>query len=347
MIGTVVIGKSFYHSISYLLEDKRTLTLEQKLERSQAEGLRHLNRAEILDYNNCFGNKYELASQFREVAQLSSRAEKPVMHLSLSLAPGEKLSRSQWLEAARDSVQQFKLENNQYLVVMHYDKKEQHIHILANRVGYDGRAVSDSHSYRKMAELCRRLEQKLALKRVLSPRLYLSREMRLVPRHDERKIRMKLDIRDTLLQSRNMEEFRLKMKQRGYCVEKSRGIAFTDEKKVRVKGSELGYSLQTIERILEQPLERRLELSRRMELKRQQQKSSPEILSMKQELQPKMKKENHPTVEKDHSLERDLHAAKILELLMEHNYQGKSLPYELTRDKKRRHRHRHDQGRGL
>ncbi len=40
------------------------------------------------------------------------------------------------------------------------------------------------------------------------------------------------------------------MKEKKITIERGRGIAFTDEKKMRVKGSELGYSLLTIERIL-------------------------------------------------------------------------------------------------
>jgi hypothetical protein len=41
------------------------------------------------------------------------------------------------------------------------------------------------------------------------------------------------------------------MREKGYQVIKGRGIAFIDDKKVKVKGSELNYSLQRIERVLE------------------------------------------------------------------------------------------------
>jgi hypothetical protein len=41
------------------------------------------------------------------------------------------------------------------------------------------------------------------------------------------------------------------MKEKRYTILKGRGISFIDEKKVKVKGSEVNYSLQTIERILE------------------------------------------------------------------------------------------------
>jgi len=41
------------------------------------------------------------------------------------------------------------------------------------------------------------------------------------------------------------------MKEKGYQITKGRGISFTDEKKVKVKGSEVGYSLQKIEKVLQ------------------------------------------------------------------------------------------------
>ncbi|WP_394331145.1 relaxase/mobilization nuclease domain-containing protein [Arcticibacter svalbardensis] len=103
MIGHVSIGKSPYHCISYCLEDKRELTEEQQAKLSKEEKLQHHNRAEVLFYNQCFGNKKELASQFRDVQKLSRRCEKPVLHLSLRLAPGEKLSKCQLSEIGRGS----------------------------------------------------------------------------------------------------------------------------------------------------------------------------------------------------------------------------------------------------
>ncbi|MEJ7829809.1 MAG: hypothetical protein WKF91_16490, partial [Segetibacter sp.] len=48
----------------------------------------------------------------------------------------------------------------------------------------------------------------------------------------------------------SMAQFERKMKERGYEIIKGRGMSFADEKKVKVKGSELNYSLQTIEKIL-------------------------------------------------------------------------------------------------
>ena len=95
------------------------------------------------------------------------------------------------------------------------------------------------------------MELKYDLKQVLSPRRYLSQEQRNIPRHDQRKERLQQDIKDVLSKSANYQQFEQRMKEKGYEITKGRGILFTDEKKVKVKGSEVGYSLGKIEKILD------------------------------------------------------------------------------------------------
>jgi hypothetical protein len=250
MIGHVSVGGSSYHCISYCLEDKIELSEEQKQRLALADHLQHKDRAEVLEYNKCFGNKYELAEQFRDVQKLNKRVEKPVLHLSLRLAPGETLTWNQLIEIGREAAKEFGVADNQYICVLHKDTKEQHIHIAANRVGFDGKVASDSNSYRRMAALCRRLEKQYNLQQVLSPRVFLSPNERLLPRHDQRKERLREHIRRTLKEVKHYSEFERKMTDLGYKVIKGRGISFIDDKKVKIKGSEVGFSLMKIEKIL-------------------------------------------------------------------------------------------------
>lgn len=250
MIGHVSIGASFYHCISYCLEDKKELTEQQKQELSMQDNLQHRERAEILEYNRCFGNKHELTQQFKDVQKLSRRVEKPVLHLSLRLAPGETLTKDQLMEMGRACAKEFGVAENQYICVLHKDTKEQHIHIAANRVGFNGKVASDSNSYKRMASLCRSLEKQYNLQEVLSPRAFLSPKDRLLPRHDQRKERIKEDIRQTLEKVSLYSAFEKRMQALGYKVIKGRGISFIDDKKVKIKGSEVGFSLAKIDRIL-------------------------------------------------------------------------------------------------
>ncbi|GAA0564407.1 relaxase/mobilization nuclease-like protein [Chitinophaga japonensis] len=250
MIGYVDTGKSFLGCISYDLEDKLELTDEQKEKLSRQDGLQHKDRAEVLAYHKCFGNKYELAEQFRDVSRLSKRVENPVFHFALRLAPDDTCTKDKLIEIGEACAREFEVQDNQYLIILHKDTPEPHIHIVANRVGYDGKVAKDSNSYRRMAALCRRLEKQYNLTKVLSPRKFLPKEQRSIPRHDQRREKLRNDIQRTLEQVTRYQDFEQRMQALGYQVIKGRGIAFVDNKKVRIKGSEVGFSLSKIEQIL-------------------------------------------------------------------------------------------------
>ncbi|MBX3238890.1 MAG: relaxase/mobilization nuclease domain-containing protein [Chitinophagaceae bacterium] len=297
MIGDISLGASFFHCISYCLEDKTTLTEEQKIKKSLQDGLQHKDRAEVLAYNKCFGNKYELAEQFNEVARLSKRVEKPVLHLSLSLPPGEQLDRNQLIEAGQELAKEFGVADNQYLIIQHKDTDRQHIHLVANRVGYQGKAATTSNNYLKMDRLCRRLEKKYRLQEVLSARRFLSKEQRLIPRQDRRKEKMKYDIRQTLKKAKNYDEFAKGMQQLGYQIIKGRGITFIDDKKVKVKGSELGYSLMTIQKLLQRSQTQELkqkDVAKDRKLKIEKQSPNQQIIAANARLRRKIKETQHP-----------------------------------------------------
>jgi len=150
------------------------------------------------------------------------------------LAPGDQLTRAQWIEIGQEAAKEFGIDKNQYISVLHKDTAQPHIHIVANRVGYDGRVASDSNSYARMAAFCRRMEKKYGLKQVLSPRRFLSEKEKQIPRQDLRKLRLKEKIVEALKEARDFAEFERRMKAQGYRIDKGPGIAFEDDKKVRI-----------------------------------------------------------------------------------------------------------------
>jgi len=250
MIGHVSIGRSFYHCISYCLEDKKELSEQRKIELESQDRLMHIGRAEVLEYNQCFGDKYDLTQQFKDVRKLSRRVEKPMLHMTLRLAPNDLLTKEQFREVGRECAKAFGIADNQYICVLHKDTNERHIHIAANRVGFNGRVASDSNSYKRMADLCRRLEKKYGLQEVLSPKAFLPPKDRLLPRYDKRREKLKSDINQALKLASSYCTFEKYMRDLGYKVLKARGISFIDDKKVKIKGSEVGFSLMKIETIL-------------------------------------------------------------------------------------------------
>lgn len=239
MIGKISMGKSFRGCIAYLLENKK-----------QEDKLAMNNRAEIINYNYCFGNKKELIEQFNDLRQLNLNLSKPVLHVSLSLAPGERVEQKILFQMIEACAQKMGFENNQYLAVEHSDTHHQHVHIVVNRIGTDGKTLSDSNNYKKIAEYCRGMEIKFGLEKVLSPKKFLPKEQRQIPRIDLRKEGLRKEIGSSLSVARSYHEFEQLMKARAYQIIKARGIAFVDKGNVRVKGSEIGYSLKRIEQLL-------------------------------------------------------------------------------------------------
>jgi len=289
-------------------------------------------RAEALMFNKYFGNQQDLIKQFNEVRQLNPKLSKPVLHITLSLSPGEQLENDKLIQIAEQCAKEFGIENNQYAAIYHKDTKHQHLHIVANRIGFDRRTVSDSNNYQKMAKFCRKTEIKYELKQVLSPKRFLSKEQRLIPRADARKEQIKQRIKQALITSKDYHEFEQRMKEKGYQIIKGRGIAFTDNKKVYVKGSELNYSLQTIERILEK--QRTLQL--RKEDQNQLQKNfESEYRKAVGQLSNEKKFYQH------NDLKQDLQ--KTLEQLMKPEENHEQIRHELLPKKreKKKHRYRH------
>ncbi|MBO9150763.1 relaxase/mobilization nuclease domain-containing protein [Chitinophaga sp. GCM10012297] len=242
MIGKIIIGKSFKGCISYCLSPKQ----------GQAE------RAEVIHYNNCYGDKNALIRQFEELRGHNPKLGKPVMHVILSLAPGDKVRPGLKEAIAQECAEDLGFADCQYLAISHNDTQHQHIHIIANRVRYNGKTVSDSNNYRQIVRFCRKMEQKFNLTKVLNPRRFLSSVNQLIPREDQRRNALKRAVSKAVLEAKDFNSFLSLMKLSGYEVDKGRGIAFVDAQKVRMKGSEIGYSLQSIRGKLQQLNSQRL-----------------------------------------------------------------------------------------
>ena len=312
MIGKIMIGKSFRGCICYCMENKKL---------KQPNNISQINRAEVLIFNQCYGNTKELIQQFNEVRQLNSKLSKPVLHITLSQAPGEKLEKENLITMIMDCAKDFGFENNQFIAISHNDTGHQHLHIIANRIGFDKKTLSDSNNYKKMAVYCRQMEAKYNLQQVLSPKKFLSKELRQIPRTDTRKKAIKKDIQDALMLSKTYNDFEMQMKQKKYEILKGRGIAFIDEKGVYIKGSSLGYSLATIEKILQ--------LS-------QAQKQA--VISEKPQRDNNYKKQWHPhQLQSDKNLSKEIKIElKISEILLKPSIISDNLSFPLIKKKKKR-----------
>lgn len=151
MIGNISKGRGFRGCLSYLLDKEQ---------------------AELIGGNMLGENARELAAEFKLSRQLNPDIKQPVFHASLSLPKhedyAEHVDDERWNSIAADYIEQMGFTRNQYIVVRHFDRDHDHIHIVAARVRLDGTVVDDSWDYRKSQEIIRSLEREYNLTPVLS-----------------------------------------------------------------------------------------------------------------------------------------------------------------------------------
>jgi hypothetical protein len=250
MVGKIGTGKSFRGCLNYLFQGRMQGTKEeQQLAAMQKQ-------VEVIAYNQCFGDRLQLTREFIEVSKLNPKVSKPVFHISVSFAFGDagKLSSQDKADMAEKLAKDFGFNNNQYVVIAHRDTSHEHLHVVANRIGYDGKTASDSNNYKRIAAYCRKMELEYDLIKVLSPNKFLRPEQRVTQsqRVDQRKETLKGHLLQAIKQCTSIPDVKRYMEQHGYQVELGRGIAFTDAQSVRFKGSQVGYALLDIEKKLRQ-----------------------------------------------------------------------------------------------
>ena len=120
----------------------------------------------LLDTNMAGETPRELAAEFGAIRALRPTLGKAVLHVSLTAAPGEQLSDDQWREIGQRYLAGMGFSEHQYVLTRHTDTAHDHIHLVANRIGYDGAVVSDSHDYPRQEQLMREIEREYGLQEV-------------------------------------------------------------------------------------------------------------------------------------------------------------------------------------
>ncbi|WP_411352938.1 relaxase/mobilization nuclease domain-containing protein [Leisingera aquaemixtae] len=122
-------------------------------------------RGEVLQMRNlASAEPREAAREMQVAARVSIRCRRPVMHITVSYDPADKTPTNAEMQAdAAEVLGALGLADNQALVIKHSDRDHAHFHIAANRVGGNGKAVSDSQSYPRTETALRRIEARRGL----------------------------------------------------------------------------------------------------------------------------------------------------------------------------------------
>lgn len=122
MISKSVPANSFYHTCRYI-NNKPVAEL------LVAEGVR--------------GHDYKLmAEDFLTQQLLRPDKKQACFHSSLSFYPGEKPSDELMKETAMKYLKELGIVNTQYAISKHTDKAHLHLHIVANMVNNEGKAIN-------------------------------------------------------------------------------------------------------------------------------------------------------------------------------------------------------------
>lgn len=125
-------------------------------------------RAELLATNFASLEKDIIRKEVNLVCAMRPNLSRYVYHTSLNFSNEELLPlNNEKLKAiAEDYLYAMGFTNNQYMIFRHYDVNHPHIHLLVNRIGFDGNVVSDSNNYRKSERILRALEYRYNLRTV-------------------------------------------------------------------------------------------------------------------------------------------------------------------------------------
>lgn len=143
MIGQVTIGKSFGGVVRYVME---------KL------------GAEVLDQHGLRSADPTVATQdFNTVRRVRPKVKNAVWHTSISFAHQDRLNTNQMIQIGREYLDRMNVLDHQFLIVKHNDTKHEHMHIIINRVSFDGTVASDRFCKNRTAQVCDQLEAKYGL----------------------------------------------------------------------------------------------------------------------------------------------------------------------------------------
>ena len=211
---------------------------------------------EIITSNKIFPNLSlkEIANEIEMIQGLNQRCKKNTMHIILSFPCGENINTLKMKSITEDFLEAFKTKECMSISFQHFDKNHPHVHCLINKIKDDGSVLSDSYSYIKAKNICRKIEQIYNLQRISNYKQENSNSA-------IKKLQFSID--QAIQSSESLDELIKLLLLKKYKTLKGRGISFINIKNgTKIKGSAIGrdYSLSNIKKRIESNLKTKEEL---------------------------------------------------------------------------------------
>ena len=147
MIAKIIKGTNFSGVVNYMLSKR-----EDKVKVLQANGVRS-------------SFPYDIAYDFKLQASMRPSVQKSVCHtiLSFSAHDSEQLTDDIMVKIANEYLHKMGYGDTQSLIVRHSDRQHPHLHICINRIGNDGKTISDRNEKYRSTKICRELTERYGL----------------------------------------------------------------------------------------------------------------------------------------------------------------------------------------
>jgi len=126
------------------------------------------NVAEVLDHSFVEVSVKSIMKEVQMIKVMRPNLQKYFYHTSINFPPTEDLTNEAMTKIGRDYLQKSGFTQHQYIMFRHHDADHPHLHILVNRIGYDGKVLSDSNDFARCEKILRELEKKYKLTEVMS-----------------------------------------------------------------------------------------------------------------------------------------------------------------------------------
>ena len=147
MIAKIIKGADFGGVINYMLSKQG-------------------GKAMVLASNNIgFTDQNLCVREFALQASMRPNVQKPVCHtiLSFSSSDTERLTDDVMVKIANEYLEKMGYGDTQSLIVRHSDRHHPHLHICINRIGNNGKTISDRNEKYRSTKICRELTERYGL----------------------------------------------------------------------------------------------------------------------------------------------------------------------------------------
>ena len=238
-------------------------------------------KPQIIVKNNVWGNPNVMARQMHNHSNKSSRLKSPVLHLSFAFAREDKITTEKEIEVVKSAMQHFGIseEKFQFVLARHNDTENNHYHLVLNRFDLNNNTLDTSWIKNDCVGIADRVEQEHDLHRVegrtriydVEKNTYLTtftnkkREKNVQNTSvnlTEYQTKIQSAVREVLAdksvttQEELISELAKKNVQAKVNIDentnKIKGISYRYDKKLSVKGGDVGYNANVVSQKLEE-----------------------------------------------------------------------------------------------